>query len=205
MFIIRKILHVIFCRLLYNVKYVNKNLEKNIDKCVIVANHSSFADPIFLYTDVKDISVMAKSELFKNKFIGKLFSMLKIFPINRGKADAKSILHAVNLLKDKEKCKVLIFPEGTRVKEGKRVKGKVGAVYVALKAKVPILPVKIVKKYGHRSILTPVTVIYDDPIFLDETKIKDKEYLEEITNVILDSIYNLEETSKEEINENNSK
>lgn len=191
MYLFKKLMYLIFCKLVFNVKYVNKNIEENIGKCLVCPNHVCFADPIFIFVAMKDIAMMGKSELFKNKIVAFVAKCFKIFPIKRGEKDAKSILHSVNVLKDNKAERLLIFPEGTRIKDGKRVKGKIGATYVALKANVPILPVRIIKKHEHRTIFTSVTVIYGNPVFLDNDKIKDKEYMQIITDKILDDIYEL--------------
>lgn len=191
MYLFKKLVYLIFCKIVFNVKYVNKNLEKNIGKCVVCPNHISFADPIFIFVAMKDIAIMGKAELFNNKIVAFLAKCFKIFPIKRGEKDAKSILHSVNVLKEDKAERLLVFPEGTRIKNGVRTKGKIGAVYIALKADVPILPVRIIKKYNHRTIFTPVTVIYGDPVFLDKDRIKDKDYLQEVTDKVLDDIYKL--------------
>lgn len=191
MYLFKKLVYLIFCKILFSVKFVNKNLERNVDNCVVCANHISFADPVILFADIHKLAIMAKSELFQNKIIGWIFSLFGVFPINRGKKDAKSIMHSVNILKNKKYNKLLIFPEGTRVEPNKRLPAKVGAVYVAMKADVPILPVRIIKKHPKRVLFTKVTVIYDTPIYLDNTKIKDKEYLKEVSEKLMDSIYSL--------------
>ncbi len=193
MYLFKKLIYLIFCRILFSVRYVNKNLERNVDRCVVCSNHISFADPAFLFADIRKLAIMAKAELFKNKLIGGFFLFFGIFPIHRGEKDAKSIIHSVNILKNNKFNKLLIFPEGTRVKDGGRIPAKVGAVYVAMKAGVPILPVRIIKKNPNRTLFTRVTVIYDTPIYLDNTRIKDKEYLKEISEKLMDSIYSLKE------------
>lgn len=193
MYLFKKLIYLIFCRILYNVRYVNQNLERNVDRCVVCANHISFADPFILFADSKKLAIMAKAELFKNKLIGGFLSIFGVFPIHRGEKDAKSIIHAVNILKNKKFNKLLVFPEGTRVNSEDRIPAKIGAVYIAMKAGVPILPVRIIKKHPNRIIFTKVTVIYDTPLYLDNTKIKDKEYLKEVSEKLMDSIYSLNE------------
>lgn len=193
MFLFKKLVYLVFCRILFNVKFVNKNLEKNVDKCVVFSNHICFADPVILFADISKIAIMGKSELFKNKIISKLFLFLGIFPINRGEKDAKSIIHSVNVLKNQKFNKLLIFPEGTRIKNDVRVPVKVGAVYIAMKAEVPILPVRIIKKHPNRKLFTSMTVIYDSPIYLDNSKRKDKEYLQEMSDKVMNTIYDLKE------------
>lgn len=188
---LRKLIKFICSKILFRVKYIYSNLETNMEKCVVCSNHISAWDPIFLYADSKNLSIMAKAELFKFKPLGYILKKFHVFPINRGEKDAKSIMHAVNILKDNENSKLLIFPEGTRIKDSKRIPGKIGAVYVALKANVPILPVRIIKQKRAKKLFTRVYVIYGDPISFDGSKIKDKDYLRKSTNELLDYIYSL--------------
>lgn len=195
---LRRLVRFIFCKLLFKVKYINSNLENNIDRCVVCSNHLCASDAMFLYADSKNLFIMAKAELFRFKPFGYILKKLGVFPIRRGEKDVKSIMHAVNLFKENSESKLLIFPEGTRIKDGKRVPGKIGAVYIALKAGVPILPVRIIKEKPNKVFFTKVWVIYGNPINLDKEKIKDKEYLRKSTNDILDEIYKL---NKPEVNE----
>ena len=188
---LRKIIRVIFCKILFRVKYINSNLETNIQNCVVCSNHLCASDPFFLYADSDNLSIMAKAELFKFKPFGFILKKAGVFPIHRGEKDVKSIKHAVSVIKKDETSKLLIFPEGTRVRDGKRVRAKVGAVYIALKAGVPILPVRIIKKNPKKTFFTKVYVIYGDPIRLDKEKSKDKEYLRIETEKMMDYIYNL--------------
>ncbi len=69
--------------------------------------------------------------------------------------------------------------------------GKIGAVYVAMKSGVPILPVRIIKEKTSKKLFTKVYVIYGNPMSFDESQIKDKEYLKRSTNELLDYIYSL--------------
>jgi len=193
MYLFKKLIYLIFCRILFNVRYINKNLEKNIDRCVVCSNHVGFADPFIIYANSKSLAIMAKAELFENKLVGGFMSFFGVFPIHRGEKDAKSIIHSVNVLKKNKFSKLLIFPEGTRVKAGERIPAKLGAVYVAMKAGVPILPVRIIKNNPNKKLFTKVTMIYDTPIYLDNSKIKDKEYLKEISEKLMDCIYSLNE------------
>lgn len=199
MFLIKKLIYLLFCKVFYSVKFVNKNLERNIDRCIIFPNHVSFEDSVILYSNSKSVAVMAKAEMFKNKIIGKILTIFGVFPIHRERKDVRSLLHAVNILKDKKFKKLIIFPEGTRVKIGTRIPPKLGAVYIALKTELPILPVRIIMS-DKRKIFKKITVIYDTPIYLDSTKIKDKEYINEMSQKILDSVYNLKESDKKVTN-----
>src|SRR5699024_4687983 len=76
------------------------------------------------------------------------------------KSDVGAIKHALRLLK--EGRKLLLFPEGTRVKEGADVEAKTGAAMLALRAGVPIVPVWIPSK---RKWFRRTDVLIGEPFF----------------------------------------
>jgi len=133
--------------LFYPVKiYGKENIPDG--NCVIVCNHFSAIDCGFI-ADIyskKDIKFLAKKELFKNKFFGKIVKSFGAIPIDRDNPDMKSILEAMKVLKSKGK--LVIFPEGTRNISGtdelQELKG--GTAVFAIKTKSPIVPVMMLKK-----------------------------------------------------------
>jgi len=116
-------------------------------KAILVCNHFRAIDCGFV-ADVsyKDTYFLAKSELFKNKFIKVFVKGFGGVPVNRGSVDIKSIKNCINLLNENKK--LVIFPEGTRNKTGsdelQEIKG--GTAYIAVKSKAPIVPLFILKK-----------------------------------------------------------
>ncbi|MEG1141039.1 MAG: lysophospholipid acyltransferase family protein [Clostridia bacterium] len=184
--IIKKIINFFMCNILFKVEFVNKNINDNMNNCVICANHLSFAEPIILFCMNKNICAMSKKELFKNKFLSYIFLKVGMFPIDRGTKDITAIIHSIKVLKNN---KLLIFPEGKRLKENEHIEAKKGAIYIAMKANAPILPVKIEKKHRNRVLFTKLTITFKDPIYYDNTKIKDKEYLSSEANKLMDTIY----------------
>ena len=114
---------------------------------VVCANHKSNLDPPALGTAMPiSLRFMAKEELFKNKLFGALLRALGAFPIRRGKSDVGALRAAVKMIQSGES--VGIFPEGGRSKnKGQMRRGKSGAVLIALKAGVDILPVGICGEY----------------------------------------------------------
>ena len=143
--IMKNIVKFVFCKFLYNVEYVNLESVQNIKNCVICPNHSNIFDPTFIYAKVDNLYIMAKSELFKNKFINWLFTKYNIFPTNREKVDVKSVNHSLNIFETDSNAKLLMFPEG-RVIKSKNDIGKYykkGAIFISAKCNVPIIPVYI--------------------------------------------------------------
>ena len=84
---------------------------------------------------------MAKDSLWKVKPLGLFIETVGGFPVRRGSADVEAIKTALGLLAAGEP--VVLFPEGAR-QSGPIVQPLFdGAVYVAAKAGVPIVPVGV--------------------------------------------------------------
>lgn len=113
---------------------------------VLCANHKSNLDVFALYIACpKNINFMAKAELFTFKPFGALLKKLGAFPVRRDQNDLTAIKTALKVLKD---GKILgIFPQGTRVRDDSDDTAKAGAVLIASKSNVPILPVAIITDY----------------------------------------------------------
>ncbi len=110
---------------------------------IIVANHTTMFDPPLLTVSLRrQVTFMAKEELFRSKAVSSLISQLGAFPVRRGKVDRATIRAAESVLADGN---VLgLFPEGSRSEDGQLQKAKVGPVVIAQRCRVPILPVGVV-------------------------------------------------------------
>ena len=87
--IIRFFINIIFCKIFYRVKFYGKENVRNLDKCLICPNHSNTVEPAWIYSNNKHLCIMAKAELFENKFLAKLYKHFGVFPIRRGEKDVK--------------------------------------------------------------------------------------------------------------------
>ncbi len=119
---------------------------ENIPKeaCVFIGNHSSILDiPILFYTTNRNLGFIAKKEILKTPIIGYWLKNSRCVPIDREstRAAIESINQAVNNIKQGNP--MVIFPEGTRNKEGKVGKFKRGSLKLATKSKAKIVPVSI--------------------------------------------------------------
>ncbi len=117
---------------------------------IMVSNHISLWDPIVAGCSVpREVSYMAKDELFSNPILGPVIRGLKTFPVKRGQGDMSAIRNSLSILKQD---KVLgLFPEGTRSKTGETQKALPGMVLLMEKSKAPIVPVKV---YGTKDLIT---------------------------------------------------
>ena len=160
---------------------------------VFASNHRSYQDPVFIAIHTRTpLSYMAKEELFKqNVLFTALIKFFGAFPVSRGKGDTAVIDTSIEKLEMGRN--LVIFPEGTRSKDGKVGAGKTGVALVAAVAQTRIVPVGIVfegsLKFRRRVTVrygTPLTpaeigVTGTDPRSLKKLKLK---IMEEITNLV---------------------
>ncbi len=109
---------------------------------VLAAVHRSYVDtPIAGCLTTRRLRFMGKDSMWKVRWVGWVLSALGAIPVTRGTADREALRRSVELLESGEP--MVLFPEGER-KEGPVIQPLFdGAVYVALKARVPIVPVGI--------------------------------------------------------------
>jgi len=113
------------------------------DSFIMVSNHGSLLDPPLLgHALGRNISFMAKAELFKIPVLGFVIKACGAYPVKRGIADKNTIKTACNKLSNNNS--IGIFIDGTRQKNGRVNKPKQGAALLAFKNQKLLLPVAIV-------------------------------------------------------------
>lgn len=180
---------------IYKIKYdFTIEGKENVPKTgsnIIASNHRSYRDPVFGALGVRvPCSFMAKEELFHgNPFFVWLIKFMGAFPVTRGSGDMSVITTAVEKLE--EGRNVMIFPEGTRSKDGKLGRGKTGVALIAALAQVPVIPMAIsfkgekLKKFRQKVIISYGKPIMPDEIKLETSSVRD---VKKIKQKIMDSI-----------------
>ncbi len=157
---------------------------------VLCANHSGLADPVWAVLGARQKHLfwfMAKKEVMQVPVLGGFLRGFGAFPVDRDGADIHAIKKSLRVLKNGEK--LLIFPEGTRVRKGKQVEAKSGAVMLANRADMPIVPVYITP---NRKPFQPIRVIFGEPWKPEfESRRPSAEQLQEATNAMMERIYRL--------------
>jgi len=110
---------------------------------VIVSNHQSGLDIIVLFKLWIHFKWVAKKSIYYYPFLGWNMWLNRYIALDRMKSSSmrKMMIDAGKTLKSGNS--VMIFPEGTRSKNGILQPFKTGAFHIALQAQVPILPVAI--------------------------------------------------------------
>ncbi len=110
--------------------------------CLFVANHTSSADaPAVVGAIPRRIAILLKESLFKWPIVGQAFLLARFIPVNRRERDAAldSLDKAIESLRAGQSF--LVYPEGTRSPDGRLQEFKKGAVVMAIKSGVPIVPI----------------------------------------------------------------
>ena len=153
---------------------------------VICANHSNLVDPILAATAFGKRNFMhfiAKLELKSVPVIGWLLGKAGVCFVDRGHSDIGAMRSMMRYLKRGEK--VFIFPEGTRAGEDNMVEAKTGAVRLASKLKVPIVPVYIPRR---KKLFSRVQLLIGKPYTVSGAN--HDEY-EDLADGIMERIYEL--------------
>lgn len=177
-FIMRGVMWVIF-----GYKVIGKENIPQGSGFVVCSNHKSNWDVIVSGASYNNpVTFMAKKELFRNRIAGYFLTKLNAFPISRGAGDLSAIKNSIKVLKEGHVLN--IYPEGTRVRDGKKHDYKRGAAMIASAAGVPILPCAICGKYKWRG---NVQFKVGKPIYLDKytgRRLSDEELDEIMKNVM---------------------
>lgn len=150
-----------YFRIFFNLKIEGRENIPKKQTVIYASNHRSYYDPPLVGAGSRGkLCFMAKEELFEKKLFAWLIRALGAFPVARGKGDTGVIDTSVEKLK---KRSLMIFPEGTRSKDGKVGRGHTGAALISARSGKLIVPVGVVFS-GKLKFRTKVTLKYGEPI-----------------------------------------
>ena len=135
---------------------------------LICANHSSGLDPFMVAFAAgwgTYLRMMAKAELRKLPLIGWILEKAGIIFVKRGERDIDSFKSSLRALKSGEK--LMLFPEGTRVRGEDTVAAKTGAIHMAVRTGVPIVPVYVPR---HKKPFRVSHVVIGEPYYIQVEK-----------------------------------
>ena len=177
--------------IIYRVKVVGKENVIKGKGCIYASNHLSNYDVVVL-TDSVPVSFhfMAKKEMFKSKFFSFWLDKLNAFPVDRHGADISAMKEAIKKLRAGKA--LLLFPQGTRVKNGGMGKAKGGVISFAIQAKVPVVPIRIDASY---KLFSKITITIGKPITYETYYMSkpDGEKLKELSTDLLNTIFEIDQ------------
>src|SRR5947199_1535145 len=172
---------------------------------ILAANHASFLDPPLVGAGVKrEINYLARESLFRSPVSGAVLRAVNCVPVDRdggGAAGLRAILE--RLLAGGG---IILFPEGTRTRDGNLQPARSGIGLTVIKSSAPVVPVRVFGTYealGRRHKFPRprrVAVRYGKPIYFERlreeaktcAKPRLKEIYQEVANAIMQEMGRLE-------------
>lgn len=162
---------------------------------ILYGNHQGLFDAlILLETHERPFATVSKKEVENLFFISKVFKILQSKFIDREDV-RQSMKILIEVTKEvKEGRNYLIFPEGTRSKNGNNIQEfKGGSFKCAMNAKSPIVPIAIIDSYKafdtHSIAKLTVQIHYLKPLYYEDYKcMKSTEIAEYVADTIRKTI-----------------
>lgn len=189
-----------FFLIFYGVRYYGRNNMPENGGVLVAANHQSHLDPPLIGGGLRRrLNYLARKSLFKSRAFAWLIDMLDAIPLDIEGIGFEGIKESMKRLRGGEM--ILIFPEGARTWDGKMVPFKAGALTLAQKCKVAILPAAIdgcfeawprTNKFPR--LWGKIRVVYGEPIPYEDFKdLSEEELRHRIENRIQELIDQLKE------------
>ena len=188
----RFVFRVYFRRRVYNPERVPRT-----GPVILASNHLSYLDPPFIGSCLKrEINYLAREDLFRFPVVGWVLRSWNSVPVDRdggGAAGLKAILD--RLLRGGG---IILFPEGTRSRDGKPQHARSGIGLTIIKSTAPVVPVRVFgtfEAYGRHMRLPlpkPIAAKFDRPMMFErlraEAKLCSKPRLKEIYQEAADEV-----------------
>ncbi|WP_461206833.1 lysophospholipid acyltransferase family protein [Clostridium sp. DL1XJH146] len=166
--------------------------------CLFVSNHQAIFDGFLIYANInKPAGFIVKKEARKIPVLRNWFDHIHSVFIDRSniREGVKAINQGIENLKNG--YSMIIFPEGTRSLKSEMIDFKKGSMKLALKAKVPIVPITVngtynVLEVGNNVTGNSTTMVVHKPIYTDTLSTDEKKNLSTY-------VHNIIEASLEEI------
>jgi 1-acyl-sn-glycerol-3-phosphate acyltransferase len=164
---------------------------------ILASNHTSFLDPMLVGSGVKrGINYLARENLFRFPILGWILHRWQVVPVDREGGGAKGLKAILDRLL--AGGAIILFPEGTRSRNGNLQPARSGIGLTVIKSTAPVIPVRVFgtfEAYGrHMGLPRPrhVAVKYGRPLPFEalraEAKTCAKQRLKEIYQETADEI-----------------
>ncbi len=159
----------LLARFLFQMRVVHPERMVEEGPLILAVNHSSYFDPPLAgICSRRGVYYLARKSLLKWPFFGPLFPAMNVIPVERDGNDMSALRDVIKKIKDGNG--VVLFPEGTRSKDGDLQPARPGIGLVIAKTGAPVLPMRIFGAYdafpknAKAFRLTRITVVIGHPI-----------------------------------------
>jgi 1-acyl-sn-glycerol-3-phosphate acyltransferase len=165
---------------------------------ILAMNHQSFLDPPLaaLCCD-REIHFLARKTLFDVPLLGPLIRQLNVIGVDRDGTDMSALKTVIRLVKGGGST--IIFPEGTRTRDGNLQPARSGLGLVIAKTLAPVVPIRVfgafdafprTSKFPQR---TTITLVIGEPLrFTPQDLVgESREVYQQLSNRVMDRIASL--------------
>ncbi|PYJ08918.1 MAG: 1-acyl-sn-glycerol-3-phosphate acyltransferase [Verrucomicrobia bacterium] len=179
---------------------------------ILAANHASFIDPPLVGAGVRrGINYLARENLFRFPVVGWVLRRWNSVPVDREGGGAKGLKAILDRLL--AGGAIILFPEGTRTRDGELQPARSGIGLTVIKSTAPVVPVRVFGTFEaynrHMRFPRPrrVMVKYGLPMRFEElraeakvcSKARLKEIYQEVADEIMGAIARLEAGEDERV------
>ena len=127
----------LFARLFFQMRVIHPERMIEQGPLILAVNHTSFIDPPLAgICSRRGVYYLARKTLLKWPFFGPLFPAMNVIPVERDGNDMSALREVIK--KIREGNGVVLFPEGTRSKDGNLQPGRAGIGLVIAKTGAPV-------------------------------------------------------------------
>ncbi len=166
--ILRPVIHVLFHTIL-PVEYHGAE-QLDIDApYILMGNHQSLMDVFIAALPIRryQVQYIGKKELWKNRLLAKILNSMHMIPVDRHNTDMEAMRACMRVTR--EGGVLGIFPEGTRYKSGVMDDLESGVAMIALRSKVPLIPMYITGKVCP---FRKLHVYVGKPVLMDDLRLE---------------------------------
>lgn len=170
----------------------------NREGLLVAANHASYLDiPVLGCALPRRAYFLGRYDLFPNRLLGRILRNLGWIPMRHYRFDRDSFRTAVELIKRGEA--VVIYPEGTRSKDGRLGPGKPGMGIIVAETGCRVLPVHLGGTHDVLPVgawwprLRPIRVRIGEPINFaaDAAQFAGKQFFQHVSRTVMERIADL--------------
>jgi 1-acyl-sn-glycerol-3-phosphate acyltransferase len=182
----------------YRVIYSDRIIQNG--GCIIAMNHQSYLDPPLAAISAKrEIHFLARKTLLDLPIIGGILPHLNVVPVDQSRADMSALKSLIKLVLDGHS--VLIFPEGTRSRDGEFLPSLPGIGLVIAKTLAPVVPMRVFganiafPRGGRPRLFSPITVVVGEPIYFtkEETTGEKREVYQRLSETVMERIQRIDQ------------
>lgn len=168
-FNLSRLLLYAFCKLYFRIEFEGQAQVPPTGPVIVAPNHVSYLDPIWVSLPLRrQLVYMTWDRMTRLPLLGPLIRAFGAFPVNTEIGDRGALKYSLRHLR--AAGGLVIFPEGSRTRDGRLQEFKPGVIKLALETAAPIVPVTINGGYRafapHHHFPRPykVKIIYHAPI-----------------------------------------